>query len=334
MLGIDVSKKTLVCTLVAPDTQKILWRKEVENSEAGIALLLANVDAKISWILEPTGRYSTPVARHAQTVGRDVRLAPSREAKAFLASLPQRAKTDKIDSHGLAVFGCSRTLPAYPVKEASVDTLDQLLSARKLLAKSVTKLQQQQQELPQAAAYLHAALAALHTQVKALDKQIASLCQTTPTFEAAKRLQSVPGIGPVTSAAVTSRLVAKSFAHPDAFVAYCGLDLRVADSGEKRGKRTVSKRGDAELRRLLYLAAQSNLRCKSSPFRDQYERERAKGLSSTAALVAVARKLAKVCWSLQKHGGTYEESRVNVQGKSTSKTEILQNVPSSLDSQP
>ncbi len=215
-----------------------------------------------------------------------------------------------------------------------MDTLDQLLSARKLLAKSAAKLQQQQQELPEAAPYLEVALAALQTQVKALDKQIASLCQTTPTFEAAKRLQSVPGIGPVTSAAVTSRLTAKGFAHPDAFVAYCGLDLRVADSGEKRGKRTVSKRGDAELRRLLYLAAQSNLRCKFSPFRDQYERERAKGLSSTAALVVVARKLAKVCWSLHKRGGTYEENRVNVQGKSTLKAELSQILASPLDNKP
>jgi len=334
MLGIDVSKKTLVCTLLAPDTQKILWRKEVENSEAGIATLSANVPAASPWILEPTGRYSTPVAKSAQAVGRDVRLAPSREAKAFLQSLPHRAKTDKIDSHGLAVFGCSRVLPKYPVKEASVETLDQLLSARKLLAKSVTKLHQQQQELPEAAPYLQVALAALSAQVTALDKQIASLCQTTPAFASVKRLQSVPGIGPVTSAAVTSRLAAKGFAHPDAFVAYCGLDLRVADSGEKRGKRTVSKRGDAELRRLLYLAAQSNLRCKSSPFKDQYERERAKGLSSTAALVAVARKLAKVCWSLHKHGATYEESRVTVQGKSPQNTASTQIFASALDKQP
>ena len=334
MLGIDVSKKTLVCTLIAPQTQKIQWRKEVENSEAGIAVLMANVDAKTPWILEPTGRYSTPVAKHAQAAGREVRLAPSREAKAFLQSLPHRAKTDKIDSLGLAVFGCSRVLPSYPVKEASVDTLDQLLSARKLLSKSVTKLQQQQRELPEAAVYLQEALSALSAQVSALDKRIKTLCQSTPTLEAAKRLQSVPGIGPVTSAAMTSRLTAKGFAHPDAFVAYCGLDLRVSDSGEKRGKRTVSKRGDAELRRLLYLAAQSNLRCKSSPFKAQYERERDKGLSSTAALVAVARKLAKVCWSLHKHGGTYEESRVNVQGKSPRRTESSQTLPLPLDNQP
>ncbi len=45
----------------------------------------------------------------------------------------------------------------------------------------------------------------------------------------------------------------------------------------------------------------------------EYARERAKGLSSTAALCAVARKIARLCWSLHKHGTRYDVSRVGVQ---------------------
>ena len=71
-----------------------------------------------------------------------------------------------------------------------------------------------------------------------------------------------------------------------------------------------TKQGDAELRRLLYLAARANLRCKDSPFKNQYQRELAKGLAKTSALCAVARKLAKVLWSLHRHGTVYEASRV------------------------
>jgi len=70
--------------------------------------------------------------------------------------------------------------------------------------------------------------------------------------------------------------------------------MGVRQSGKKNGQTGLTKQGDGELRRLLYLAAQSNLRAKNSPFRAQYERERAKGLSSTAALCAVARKLARL----------------------------------------
>lgn len=97
----------------------------------------------------------------------------------------------------------------------------------------------------------------------------------------------MPGTGPVVASTLVSRLTARSFSHPDQFVAYCGLDVRVRQSGKKSGQFGLSKQGEAELGRLLYLAAQSSPRAKDSPFKAQYEKERAKGLSSTAALCAV-----------------------------------------------
>ncbi len=86
--------------------------------------------------------------------------------------------------------------------------------------------------------------------------------------------------------------------------------VRVRQSGKKSGQLGLSKQGEAELRRLLYLAAQASLRAKDSPFKAQYERERAKGLSSTAALCAVARKIARLSWSLVAHGTSYDPQRV------------------------
>lgn len=132
---------------------------------------------------------------------------------------------------------------------------------------------------------------------------------------AATRLETAPGIGPVTAVAVASCLQSKAFDHPDQFVASIGRDIRVRDSGTRHGRRALSKQGDAELRRLLYLCAQANLRRRDAdnPFKAQYERERAKGLSSTAALNAVARKLARTCWSLHRHATAYDHSRVNRQ---------------------
>lgn len=310
MLGIDVSKHTLVCTLREATTKQILWEDTFPNVSAGIARLLERVDRAIPLVVEPTGRYGQALVKAAYQQRRDVRLASPRKAKAFLASLQSRAKTDKLDSQGLSLYGLACPLPAYPIKEATVDQLDQLLSARKGLVKSIQNLQLQQDALPLASESLAQPVADLQRALDALDVQITALQQTTPTFEAASRLDAVPGIGPVTAASVCSRLVSKQFGHPDQFVAYCGLDIGVRQSGKRSGETGLTKQGDAELRRLLYCAAQANLRCKESPFKDQYHRERAKGLSSTAALCAVARKLAKVCWSLHKHGTTYEASRV------------------------
>jgi transposase len=177
------------------------------------------------------------------------------------------------------------------------------------LSQSLCELQARQRELPRAAATLAPAILALQAQIKDANHQIAALSQA-PELQAVKELQKVPGIGPVVAATLVSRLTARSFGHSDQFVAYCGLDVRVRQSGKKSGQLGLSKQGEAELRRLLYLAAQASLRAKGSPFKAQYEKERAKGLSSTAALCAVARKLARLSWSLVTHGSTYDPDRV------------------------
>lgn len=199
-----------------------------------------------------------------------------------------------------------------------VEQLDQLLSVRKSLSASLAAFGLQARELEHAASALAPVIAALQEQKAAVDTQIAQLTAQHEEFSITVELQKVPGIGPVTAATLASRLAARPFGHSDAFVAYCGLDVGVRQSGKKNGQTGLTKQGDGELRRLLYLAAQSNLRSKNSPFKAQYDRERAKGLSSTAALCAVARKLARLAWSLHKHGSSYQPERVHQQNQQKS----------------
>ena len=116
--------------------------------------------------------------------------------------------------------------------------------------------------------------------------------------------------GPVTSVdPPTGNSAAKAVTTPQT-TAYG----RVHQSGRRRGQPALSKHGDAELRRLLYLAALAASRTKHDrTFARRYTRERAKGLATTAALNAVARKLAKVAWSLVAHRTTYDPDRVDTQ---------------------
>jgi len=312
MLGIDVSKDTLACAFYDPAVEKFRWEQAVAHTPTGLAQLLQRTPPEVPWVVEPTGRYSLSVAQAARDAGRQVLLAPSKKAKKYLQSLQDRAKTDRLDSRGLALFAVSRPkthpLAPYPIKTPAVEQLDQLLLARRGIVDALTSLKQRVVELPHAAEPLRQAVADLEKQRAALDTQIATA--TTGAFPEVKELQAVPGIGPVTAAAVVSRLKAKSFTHPDQFVAYLGLDVVIIQSGKRAGQRGLSKQGDAELRRLLYLCARASLTAKESPFRRQYERELAKGLAKTAALNAVARKLARLCWSLVKHGTKYDAARV------------------------
>jgi transposase len=317
MLGIDVSSQSLSAALCLHPQEKVRWQREVPNTVAGIGELIKATPKDVPWVVEPTGRYSQLVVQQAHNAGRTVLLAPPRKAKAFLSSLTSRAKTDRLDSCGLALFGHSRPLSPYRLKSETVDQLDQLLSARRGISKARSNLRLQADSLPLAKVALAPSIEALTQQIKELDKQIAAMAKQHPEFAMAENLEQVPGIGPVTATALVSRLTAKQFTHPDQLVTYVGLDIGVRDSGKRTGQIGLTKQGDAELRRLLYLCAQASLRSKDSPFKTQYDKERAKGLSTTGALCAVARKLAHVCWSIHKHQTTYDAKRVG-QAKVTS----------------
>lgn len=310
MLGIDVSKHELVCTLIAPNQTKPIWKATVQNNEDGVREIMRHTPPSDPWVMEPTGRYSTFVARLAVKEGRTVLLAPTKIARDYLKSNSPRIKSDPVDSAGLASFALSRKLGPYPLKSESVERLDQLLSLRRNLSRQITKLTLQQKELPYAEAFAGEVLADLRRHLRQLDAEIAKHLKDSNLNEDAELLREVPGIGPVISAALVSCLTSKRFSGAGQFVAYIGLDITVRDSGSHKGKAVVSHQGNAELRRLLYLAAQSNLRIETSPFRAQYLREREKGLPSTAALCSVARKLARLSWSLVKHHSRYDPERV------------------------
>lgn len=329
MLGLDVSKATLDYCLVDPTTRQVITQGQVPNTLAGIADLLDMIPAAYPWVAEPTGVYSQAVVTAAQQAGRTILQADPRQAYAFLRAMHPRAKTDRLDSLGLAHYALAMSVRPFPVKTEGVVQLDQLLAARKGISTSLAKLTQQQRVLPYAAGPLQAAIAALRAQRDVLDAQIAALTRE-PELAVARALDAIPGVGAVTAAAVAACLTTHHFVHPDAFVAYIGLDVRVRDSGQRSGVRSLSKRGDAELRRLLYLCAQANLRSKDpdNPFKVQYAREVAKGLPTTAALNAVARKLARTCWSIATHGTSYRPERVHRQPVASI------NAPSVLDNQP
>jgi transposase len=307
MLGIDVSKDQLTCALLDPQSKRLLWETTVPNSPAGVTQLLQRAPASAPWVLEPTGRYSAAVVRQARTAGRAVLLAVPRRAHHFLQSLPHRAKTDRLDSRGLGLYALSVPLREYPLPTPAVERLQQLLTVRKTLAHDLARYQQQCQALPLGKELLAPVITATQAQLHELDRQIAAAQNDFPLMA---RLQQVHGIGPVTAAQAAARLAASDFAHSDQFVSFIGLDIRVRQSGQHKGHEGLTKHGDAELRRLFYLCAQASLRAKGSPFVAQYEREQQKGLSKTAALCAVARKMARLCWSLSRHPGQYDPERV------------------------
>lgn len=121
-------------------------------------------------------------------------------------------------------------------------------------------------------------------------------------------LQSIPGIGPVCSAALVGHIGdIRRFHHPKKLVAYIGLDCRVHESGTSiQGKGFLTKRGNRALRCLLYSAA-FVARQHNPALKRFFERKIAEGKHYTAATCAVERKLVHIIYAVWKRGTPFEK---------------------------
>jgi len=118
-------------------------------------------------------------------------------------------------------------------------------------------------------------------------------------------LLTIPGIGRL-AAGIIIGIVGdvKRFPKPESFVAYCGLDPVVERSGKAVISRGISKRGNKYLRSLFYFLAVRNY-SRNPTLLKFYEthKDRLKGRKLHTAL---ARKLARVVWSVWYNNKPYE----------------------------
>jgi transposase len=85
-----------------------------------------------------------------------------------------------------------------------------------------------------------------------------------------RRCQAIPGVGPLTAPAIVATYHRRQFRNDDAFIAFMGMDVRIRESGRFRGRQHSH-------RQPYQLAL------------------RERGWSSTAAFVALDRKMARLC---------------------------------------
>jgi transposase len=124
------------------------------------------------------------------------------------------------------------------------------------------------------------------------------------------RLQTIPGIGPITALTVVAEAGdMRRFSHYKKFLKYCGLDLSTEQSGRFRGMSRLSKRGNARLRLAFWVAATVAIRMRENTFRQKYENyvrsDPANMDLKRKAYTAVAAKMARVAYSLIKTGTDY-----------------------------
>ncbi len=112
---------------------------------------------------------------------------------------------------------------------------------------------------------VRAALRPLIGQIDALDEAIGAidkeLAASVKADETARRLMTIPGVGPVTASAITATIQDMSaFASGREFSAFLGLTPRQSSSGGKERLGRITKMGDRYLRKLLVVGACATLR--------------------------------------------------------------------------
>lgn len=141
-------------------------------------------------------------------------------------------------------------------------------------------------------------LQVLDERVKALDKRIQQQAEADP---GAKRLQDIPGIGPITATALICGVGdAKQFKRGRDMAAWLGLTPGQHSSGGKERLLGISKRGDAYLRTLLIHGARAVLKVagqKDDP-RSRWLQNLSERRNKNIAAVALANKNARIAWAL------------------------------------
>lgn len=138
-----------------------------------------------------------------------------------------------------------------------------------------------------------------------MSQKIHTLANSIP---AAKRLQSIPGIGPISATAIVCAVGdGKQFKRGRDLAAWLGLTPRQQSSGGKDRLLGISKRGDSYLRTLLIQGAKSVLKVvdKKTDPRSLWLQNLCARKHKNIAAVALANKNARIAWAILSNETSY-----------------------------
>lgn len=305
-VGVDVSK-ALLSICVHGSKQRV----EIANEVEPILDWLQGLPAEAVIAVESTGRYHRSLVLQAHASGRRVFVLNAQDIYFYAKGLGARGKTDRKDAQVIARYLAEHRgeLRPWAPTASRLDRLEELLRCRAGVSSKRSSLRQLLRDTPELQGSAVALERGFDELLADIVTRMASLVDEDQAFAVrCRQLRTIAGVGPLGSvrlAALFSRIELHS---SDAAVAFSGLDPRPHDSGAMRGRRKLSKRGDPQLRRQLYLAAFAAARSKAMG--PHYLAIKAKGFKPTQALVILARKLLRVALAVWKSGKDFDPGMI------------------------
>lgn len=272
-------------------------------------------------------------ARELAALGHETKLIPPSYVKPFV----KRQKNDMADAEAICEAALRPTMRLVLPKTAEAQAAATVFRARDLLVRQRTQLinalrghltefgivlrqganhapkliemvRDPESDIPLAGRTVLQVLAAMLNEVMQkvaeLDGEIARRIKVDQT---AKRLMTIPGIGPVTATALLALAPApETFKRGRDFAAWVGLTPLQHSSGGKERLGRITKKGEATLRRLLIIGASSAAKVAAqTASTDTWLGRLLLRKPRMLVIVALANKMARVAWALMAHGGIY-----------------------------
>jgi len=290
-LGIDVSKDELVCCDYA-DPDRI---QRVPNTREAIKSWLSRVQGPLRIAIEPTSTYHLEVVEIAIQMDFLVYMINPRQLVHYREAVNEVNKTDPVDAYLLARYldrEADQLRPFQPQDRRA----QQVWSLLKRRATLVNARKRMQQSLAGIRLSHKGLLREIDVILKRIDLLMQRLLRDLGWWADYLRCKSIPGVGPLNATALIVAYHRAAFSSVDQFISFLGFDIRKRESGQFKGKSKLTKRGEAELRRLLYCAAIPSRTY--LPFKQFHQRQLDKGLPKIAANVVLARKIARIAFAL------------------------------------
>jgi transposase len=330
-IGLDIAKHVFQVHGVDA-SGAIIIRQKLRRAEV-LAFFETLAPALVGMEACPTSHHW---ARELRALGHDVRLMPPVYVKPYV----KRQKNDAADAEAICEAVSRPTMRFVPVKSVDQQSALMLHRARDLLIRQRTMLKNALRghlaefglTAPQGTSG-NAMLAAivededlelLHPlaretlllfvdQLRELQVKIATLDARILAWhranEISRRLETIPGIGPVIASALAATIPdASAFSSGRQLAAWIGLVPRQNSSGGKERLGRITKQGEPYLRRLLVIGAAAVLR---------FSRDRTSALGAwvgalrarrpaMVATVGLANKLARIAWAVMTRGVPFQ----------------------------
>jgi transposase len=303
-VGIDVSKDTLEVR-IEPQAESF----QVDNDDEGIKTLYARLrelEPRLI-VMEATGGLERAAAGELAARGLPLAVVNPRQVRDFAKATGQLAKTDRIDTAVLCGFAKAIRPAVRAPKDEWTQQLDDMVTRRRQL---VSMRMQESTRLHSAsklqAKSIKGHIAFLDKCIKRIEDDLDDCLRSSDVWRVKDDLlQSIPGVGQITSHSVLSRCPEIGKLTRRQIAKLVGVAPLNNDSGRHRGQRHIWG-GRADVRCALYMATVSAKRCNPliKAFADKLKRA---GKPFKVIMVACMRKLLSVMNAMIKNNTPWLE---------------------------